>query len=135
MVERHLTRLNEPWVQKGTGARGQTLLSNVKDPVYYHTEDDTGHEIGIFCRMWRVYRHTGLTLKSVADADEVRYFHEEYTFLREAGCKWVEFVPSSGCAERIDWNAFARYGGPANTQWGPMWIVPRKFYEGTTHVA
>lgn len=131
-VERHRTvHLNrEPWLSRGTGDRGQTLMTNVKDPVFYHDDEEVAFEIGMFDQMYRLYRHQGLSAKAVSDGEVVRYFRDEYSYLRDNGALWIEFVPPTGTAVRIDANAFRRYGEAAQTPWGPMWVVPLRYYEG-----
>jgi hypothetical protein len=133
-VQRRSRRLIEPpWVKRGTDQKGRTLLTNVKDPVFVQNPDGDFVELGLFDRMYRLYRHSGVTPTQVASEGGIRYFRHEWEFLRDNGCLWIEFVhPTIGSVVRIDFNTADRYGSPVTNQWGQMWSVPEHLYEGNT---
>lgn len=123
--------IKPPWIQRGTHADGRTILTNVKDPVYVQSPGGEHVELGLFDRMYRIYRHSGVTPNQVADEGGIRYFRHEWEFLRDNNCLWIEFVhPSTGSVVRIDFNSASRYGSAVTNQWGQMWSVPEHLYEG-----
>jgi hypothetical protein len=123
--------IKPPWEQRGTDAKGRTLLTNVKDPVLVQNPDGDTVELGLFDRMYRIYRHSGVSPKQVAADGGIRYFRHEWEFLLNNNCLWIEFVhPSTGSVMRIDWNSARRYGSAVTNQWGQMWSVPEHLFEG-----
>lgn len=133
VLPRTTRRLSRPpWTVRGTDAKGRTLLTNFKDPVFVQAPDGTAIEIGMFDRLYRIYRHHGVSPEQVSAEGQVRYFRHEWEFLIANDCLWIEFAPTTGSVQRIDFNTAKRYGSAVTNQWGQTWSIPSHLYEGNT---
>lgn len=125
---RPLPQPRAPWTFRETWPDGRTCLSNYTDDVRIQ-RGGKRLKTGRFDWMLRLYQHHGVTLQSAVVDGCVMYSREEWDYLCERQCCWLELVlPNLVTPLRTSFRTASLQGHRTTTVSGPHWAVPLHHY-------